>query len=213
MSISSPSADANKRSAMVRQAFRLELITLAWMTIEPAVAIASGIAAHNLTLTAFGIHSLIELASCSVLVWRLTLELQHGESFGEKAERTAYRIGGALMFALAAYVVANAGWKFWTRQGAEFSVPGLVVCVLAIPVMYFLSRRKLAVANLLASRALRTDTVENITCGRLAFVVVAALLAQLLIGAWWIDPIASLAVVWFVVREGRETWKGEACCA
>ncbi len=40
------------RTYLVRQAFRLEWFTVAWMTIEAAVAIGSGIAAHSLTLIA-----------------------------------------------------------------------------------------------------------------------------------------------------------------
>jgi divalent metal cation (Fe/Co/Zn/Cd) transporter len=197
---------------LIRQAFQLEYITLAWMTVEAVVAIGSGIAADSLTLTAFGIDSLIELASATVLVWRLTVELRHGRAFAENAERMASRIGGALLFALAAYVVAGAGWKLWMQQGAEFSLPGLIISVLAIPSMYFLSRRKLQVADALGSRALRADAVESITCGWLAFVVVAALIAQLLVAAWWVDALASFGVVWFVIREAREAWGGEGCC-
>jgi hypothetical protein len=53
---------------MIQQAFRLEYITLTWMVIEAAVAIWSGMAVDSLTLMAFGIDSLIELASASVLV-------------------------------------------------------------------------------------------------------------------------------------------------
>jgi divalent metal cation (Fe/Co/Zn/Cd) transporter len=212
MSIASLSPITDDRTALIRQAFRLEYITLAWMTIEAAVAISSGLAADSLTLTAFGIDSLIELASATILVWRLTVELRHGQAFAEKAERTASRIGAALLFALAAYVVASASWKLWIRQGAEFSLPGLVISVLAIPTMYFLSRRKLQLADALGSRALRADAVESITCGWLAFVVVGALVAQLLVGAWWVDALASLGVVWFVIREGREAWEGEDCC-
>jgi divalent metal cation (Fe/Co/Zn/Cd) transporter len=212
MTIASPSAATNDRTALIREAFRLEYITLAWMTVEAGVAIGSGFVAGSLTLMAFGIDSLIELASAAVLVWRLNVELRHGQTFAETAERTASRIGGALLFALAAYVVASAGWKLWMREGAEFSLPGLIVAVLAIPIMYFLSRRKLQIADALGSRAMRTDAIESITCGWLAFVVVAALLAQLITGAWWVDPLASLAVVWFLIREGREAWEGEECC-
>ncbi len=197
---------------MIRQAFRLEYITLAWMTIEAVVAIGSGIAADSLTMIAFGFDSVIELASAGVLLWRLTVELRHGQTFAESAELTASRIGGALLFTLAAYVVASAGRKLWMQQGADFSLPGLVVSVLAIPTMYFLSRRKLLLANALGSRALRADAVEGITCGWLAFVVVGALVAQLFVGAWWVDAVASLGIVWFVVREGREAWEGEDCC-
>jgi hypothetical protein len=127
MSVVSPSRAANERTALIRQAFRLEYITLAWMTIEAVVAISSGVAADSLTLTAFGIDSLIELASAAVLLWRLTVELRYGRLFAETAERTASRAGGALLFALAVYVVVSAGWKLWTRQGAEFSLPGLLI--------------------------------------------------------------------------------------
>jgi divalent metal cation (Fe/Co/Zn/Cd) transporter len=211
MSVARLTSTPDSRAAMIAQAFRLEYITLAWMIVEAAVAIGSGIAAGSLALTAFGIDSLIELASAVVLIWRLTAELRHGEGFGERAERIASRISGALLFALAAYVVAHAAWKLWTRQGAEFSLLGLIIGILAIPIMYLLSRRKLQVANALGSRALRADAVESITCCWLAIVVVAALTAQLFVGAWWVDPLASLAVVWFVIREGREAWAGEAC--
>jgi divalent metal cation (Fe/Co/Zn/Cd) transporter len=112
---------------------------------------------------------------------------------------------------LAAYVVAHAAWKLWARKGAEFSLLGLIISVLAIPIMYLLSRRKLQVADALGSRALRADAVESITCGWLAIVVVAALTTQLPVGTWWVDPLASRAVVRFVIREGREAWAGEAC--
>jgi divalent metal cation (Fe/Co/Zn/Cd) transporter len=212
MSVVSPSRVTDERTALIRQAFRLEYITLAWMTIEAVMAIGSGLAADSLTLTAFGIDSLIELASATVLIWRLTVELRHGQIFAEKAERAASRIGGTLLFALAAYVVASAGRKLWMQQGAEFSLSGLIVCLLAIPIMYFLASRKLQLANALGSRALRADAVESITCGWLAFVVVGALVAQLLVGAWWVDALASSGVVWFLIREGREAWEGDDCC-
>jgi divalent metal cation (Fe/Co/Zn/Cd) transporter len=203
---------AADRPGLIREAFRLEYITLAWMSIEAIVAIGSGLAAQSLVLIAFGLDSLIELASAGVLVWRLTVELRHGRTFAEAAERRAARISGALLFLLAAYVVASAGWKLLTREGGEFSLPGLIVSALSIPIMYYLSRSKLRLADALGSRALRADAVESIACGWLAFVVVAALAAQFVTGFWWIDPVASLAIVWFLVREGREAWSGGDCC-
>lgn len=201
------------RLALVRRAFFLEYVTLAWMTVEAGVAIISGIAAHSITLLAFGVDSLIELASASVLIWRLTVELRHGQSFAESAERAASRIGGALLFALAAYIVGAVGWRLWTQQGQVFSWPGLLISAAAMPVMWFLARRKLHIADALGSRALRTDAVESITCGWLSLVVVIGLLAQLMLGAWWVDSVASLAIVWLLIKEGREAWKGDDCCA
>lgn len=197
------------RRKLVRQAFFLEYVTFAWMVIEAGMAIGAGVAAHSITLLAFGIDSLIELASAVVLMWRLTVELRRGQSFAESAERAASRIGGALLFALAAYVVVAARWSPWMRQGASFSWPGLVVSLAVMPVMWVLSRRKLRIAAALGSRSLRTDAVESITCGWLSFVVVIGLVAQLALGAWWIDSVTSLAIVWLLVKEGREAWKAE----
>jgi len=153
------------------------------MVVEAGVAIGAGVVARSITLLAFGIDSLIELVSAVLLIWRLTVELKHGQDFAESAERAASRIGGALLFALSAYVVAAAGWGLWTREGQAFSWAGLVVSSAAIPIMWVLSRRKLRLAAALDSRALRTDAVESITCGWLSFAVVIGLMAQLALGA------------------------------
>jgi divalent metal cation (Fe/Co/Zn/Cd) transporter len=179
------------------------------MVVEAAIALASGLMARSISLIAFGVDSLIELASACVLIWRLTVELRRGEFFAEAAERAASRIGGALLFALAAYVVVAAGWGLWLRQGAEFSWAGLLVSLAAIPIMWLLARRKLRVAEALESRAMRADAVESITCGWLSFVVLIGLLAQLALGAWWVDAVTSLVIVWLLIKEGCEAWKGE----
>jgi divalent metal cation (Fe/Co/Zn/Cd) transporter len=197
------------RALLIRAAFRLEWLTVGWMVVEAVVALASGVKARSISLIAFGVDSLIELASACVLIWRLDAELRRGQSVAEMAERTASRIGGALLFVLAAYIVVAAGWRLWTRQGAEFSWPGLLVSLAAIPTMWFLSRRKLRLAEALGSRALRADAVESITCGWLSFVVLIGLLAQLAFGAWWVDSATSLVIVWLLIKEGREAWIGE----
>jgi divalent metal cation (Fe/Co/Zn/Cd) transporter len=75
--------------------------------------------------------------------------------------------------------------------------------------MWLLSRRKLRLADALASRALRADAMESITCGWLSFVVLIGLLAQLALGAWWVDAVTSLVIVWLLVKEGREAWTAE----
>ena len=201
-----------QRTALIQRAFRLEWITVAWMVIEGAVAIGAGVAAGSLTLMAFGLDSVIELASASVLIWRLTVELRHGRAFSERAEHTASRIGSVLLFALAAYIVAGAGWSLWTRHGEAFSLPGFIVALLAMPIMALLARRKIAVATQLGSHAMRADAAESITCGWLSLLVVVGLLADVMLGGWWVDAVTSLAIVGFVVKEAREAWSGEDCC-
>jgi divalent metal cation (Fe/Co/Zn/Cd) transporter len=203
---------ASDRAARVRQAFVLEWITVAWMIIESIVAIAAALEARSTSLLAFGIDSLIELISASVLLWRLTVELKQGQVFSEQVERTASRIGGALLYALAIYVVLSAGLNLWQGRGQDFSTAGFALTLAAIPIMWWLARRKLTIATQLGSRALRTDAVESITCGYLSGAVVVGLIAQRLLNAWWVDSITSFAIVYFVVKEAREAWYGEDCC-
>ena len=162
-----PSSPIGDRIALIRMAFRLEWLTIGWMSIEAVVALISGVAAGSLVLVAFGLDSVIELISAGVLMWRLSVELRHGQAFSEDAERLASRIGGVLLFGLAAYVVLAAGWHLWTQHGEDFSLPGLILTALAIPIALF--------------------------------------------GFWWIDSIGSLAIVWLLIKEGREAWSGECC--
>jgi divalent metal cation (Fe/Co/Zn/Cd) transporter len=61
----------------------------------------------------------------------------------------------ALLFVLAAYVLVNAAYSLWRREGQEFSPPRLILAVLAIPVMWWLARAKMRVAAQIGSRALR----------------------------------------------------------
>src|ERR1019366_7397072 len=128
-----PSSAARDRISLIRDAFRLEWLTIGWMSIEAVVALTSGVAAGSLVLTAFGLDSVIELISAGVLMWRLSVELRQGQAFSEDAERLASRIGGVLLFVLAAYVVLAAGWHLWTPHGGEVSFPGLILTGLGIP--------------------------------------------------------------------------------
>ena len=207
-----PTKSAVDRRLLIRQAFRLEWLTIGWMAIEAIVATVAGVASGSLVLIAFGLDSVVELISAGVLVWRLSVELHDGHAFSKDAEQIASRIGGALLIALAAYVVIFAGWNLWTGHTEEVSLPGFIVTLLAIPVMRYLARRKIELANQLGSRALRADAMESVTCGWLSVVAVISLGAQALSGIWWIDGVGSLAIVWLLIREGREAWQGE-CCA
>jgi len=202
------------RLPLIHEAFRLEWLTIGWMTVEAVVSIVAGVTAGSLVLVAFGLDSVIELASAGVLMWRLSVELRHGQVFSERAERIASRIGGALLFALAAYVTVAAVWHLWKGAGEEFSWPGFIVALVAIPAMRYLAHRKISIAEKIGSRALRADGMEAVTCGWLSLVVVVSLAAQWLVGAWWIDGVGALAIVWLLVKEGREAWFGgrESCC-
>jgi divalent metal cation (Fe/Co/Zn/Cd) transporter len=163
-----------------------------------------------LSLIAFGADSVIELASAGVLLWRLDIEMRRSAEFPERIEQRASRIGGALLFVLATYVVVSAGYGLWVREGQEFSTAGLVLALLAIPIMWWLARAKMRVSDQIGSRALRSDAVESITCSYLSGVVVIGMIVQFFApGWWWVDSVTSLVIVVLLVKQGREAWKGE----
>lgn len=200
-------ASTESRATLVGSALRVEWITLAWMIIEAMVALWAGLAARSILVLAFGVDSLIELFSATVLLWRLVVELRRGRDFPEHVERLTSRIAGGLLFLLAVYVIASAGWSLWAQRSAEFSMAGFVVSIAAIPIMLVLSRRKLQIAEGLGSRALRADAIESVTCAWLAGAVVIGLAAQVFFKAWWIDAAAALCIVPLLVREGLEAWE------
>jgi len=134
-----------------------------------------------------------------------------GEYFPSAPNAWRVAAEGALLFLLAAYITVAAVWRLWNGTGEEFSWPGFIVALIAIPAMRYLARRKISIAQTIGSPALRADAIEAVTCGWLSLVVVISLAAQWLLGAWWIDGIGSLAIVWFLVKEGREAWSGDEC--
>jgi divalent metal cation (Fe/Co/Zn/Cd) transporter len=79
--------------------------------------------------------------------------------------------------------------------------------------MPILAGYKLRVAARLNSRALRADAVESIVCGYLAIVLIVGLAATRILGWWWLDSVAALALIPFIIKEAREAVRGEDCCS
>jgi len=92
------------------------------------------------------------------------------------------------------------------------SVWGILIGLVAKIGMPILAGYKLKVAARLNSRALRADAMEAITCGYLSIVLIVGLAATRLFGWWWLDSVAALALIPFLVKEGRAAVKGDGCC-
>ena len=205
-----------ERSSELRAALRLEIATIVWMIIEAAAALAAGIVARSLLLVAFGIDSVIELASAVVVFRRFRIE-SHGEfasalDDARAIERKTARIAGYLLFLLSAYVLVQAGFGLLTRHAAETSPVGIAVAIIAAIGMPLLAKAKLRVAKRIDSRALRADAMETLTCGYLAWVLLAGLALNAVTHWWWIDSVASLAIISLLIREGFEAISGDQCC-
>lgn len=184
------------------------------MLIEAFGSIVAGAAAGSLLLIAFGIDSLIELASAFLLLWRLNLELRNEGQFKsvEQAEERAGRIGAVLLGLLALYVVLDAGYGLWRHQGADKSLVGIGIAIIAATAMPGLAKKKLAIADAIQSSALRADAMETFTCGYMSRFLLLGLVANLALGWWWLDSIAALTLVPLLIKEAREAYSGSCSC-
>ncbi len=207
---------ANNRAADVRLALALTYLTLVWMTIEGAASLWLGHASHSLLLEAFGIDSVVELFSAGVLLWRLQIEAsgRANEATVEAVERRASRMVGYTLYILAAYVVLNSAYGlFFAHRVTDTheSAWGILIGLVAKIGMPILAGFKLKVAARLNSRALRADAMEAITCGYLSLVLMGGLAATRLFGWWWLNFVAALVLIPFLIKEGKEAISGECC--
>lgn len=193
------------RGANLRAGVWVEWVTVAWMFIEIGVSIGAAVASGSVALMAFGLDSGIELISAGVLLWRLGLERQGGdEERTERAERRAAGIVGWTLMLLALYVVGSAVWSLLHHLAPTTSPWGIGIAVGAVVVMPILVVVKRRVAARIGSAALKADAAEGIVCTYMAAVLLIGLLVRALTGWWWVDPLVALAIVYFIVSEGRE---------
>jgi divalent metal cation (Fe/Co/Zn/Cd) transporter len=197
--------DTSLRSSAIRRGVRLEWFTVLWMAAEAVLAIGAGIAARSVLLTAFGADSLIELLSGGTLLWRLRIEAAGGdEARVETVERRAEWISAALLILLCVYVAVTAIGGLVLRIQPERSWLGVAVSAAAVIVMPWLAARKRAANQTIQSSALRADIAESITCAYLAGVTLAGTAIDALTGLWWVEYIAALLLLWWLVPEARE---------
>jgi len=204
------------RADAIRLALLLTYITIGWMTIEGAASLLLGWTSKSLLLEAFGIDSVIELFSAAVLLWRLRVEASGAASAerAEEVERHASRYVGYSLYTLVGYIVLNSGYGLLIAKritDTHESVWGILIGLIAKIGMPILAAYKLKVAAQLNSRALRADAVESITCGYLSIVLIIGLAATRLLGWWWLDSAAALALIPFLIKEARAAVRGECC--
>jgi divalent metal cation (Fe/Co/Zn/Cd) transporter len=190
---------------LVRQARLAQSLTAAWMVVELTAALAAGIAAHSVALTAFGIDSGIEIFTALVVLRQLLLRTERasGEELDAR-ERQASRLVGWGLYTLIVYIVVSAGVSLILAGRPEASTPGLVLAAAVLCVMPVLWRWRLGLARRLHSAALRADAACSLVCIYLSAVLLGGLLLNRLAGWWWADPVAALAMVWWIHGEARE---------
>lgn len=203
-----PSPD--RRAQLARRVRLLVAATITYNVVEAIVAITAGTIASSTALIGFGLDSVIEVSSAAAVAWQFSAR---DHALREAREKTALRIIAVSFFALAAYVTIDSLRALTGTGEAQHSTPGIVLAALSLAVMPFLSAAQRRAGRELGSASAVADSKQTLLCTYLSAVLLAGLLANSLFGWSWADPIAALVIAAVAVKEGREAWRGDNCCA
>ncbi|MEV7008838.1 cation transporter [Streptosporangium sp. NPDC051022] len=196
-----------RRAALHRRIRLLVSATITYNVIEAVVAVTAGTIASSGALVAFGLDSVIEIASAAAVAW------QFSGRDPEARERVALRVIALSFFALAAYVTLDSVLTLTGAAEAEHSTAGIVIAALSLAVMPFLSAAQRRAGRELGSASAVADSRQTMLCTYLSGVLLVGLLLNSLLGWSWADPLAALVIAAVAVKEGREAWRGDTCCA
>ncbi|WP_081793566.1 cation transporter [Intrasporangium chromatireducens] len=204
--LSSPSVLA-RRAVLARRVRLLVAATITYNVIEAVIALWAGRAASSTALIGFGLDSVIEVSSAAAVAW------QFSGRDPEAREKVALRVIAWSFFALAAYVTVEAVRSLVGAGEAEHSTVGLVLAAVSLLVMPGLSYAQRRAGRELGSRSAVADSKQTLLCTYLSAVLLVGLAVNSLFGWSWADPVAALVIAAVAVKEGREAWKGDSCCA
>jgi len=198
---------AENTGSLFRTALLLEYFTVGYNIIEAVLSIFFGNAASSISLIGFGLDSVVESLSGSVLIWRLRT---HGHVSGEEeevVEKKARKFVAITFLLLGIYVVFESVTRLVGHESSQPSLAGMVIAVFSIIIMPVLAWRKYTIGNRIGSEALIADSKETITCAFLSVALLTGLAANYFFGFWQADPIVGLIIAIFLFWEGYESWK------
>jgi divalent metal cation (Fe/Co/Zn/Cd) transporter len=195
----------------LRQARRAKLLSwasLAYMAVEGLVAITAGVVAGSIALIGFGIDSAIEGFASVVIVWRFT----GSRTLSHAAEDRAQKLVAIQFFLLAPYVAVESIRTLVDGSHPQQSIVGIILAASSLVVMPWLGRAKQRIGSRIGSSATASEGKQNLLCAYLAAALLVGLVGNALFGAWWLDALVGLLIAAGAIQEGREAWRGDACC-
>ncbi|MGW3892352.1 cation transporter [Micromonospora chokoriensis] len=196
-----------RRQVLARRVRLLVAATIAYNIVEAAVAITAGTMASSTALIGFGLDSIIEVTSAAAVAW------QFAGPDPQAREKITLRVIAVSFFALAAYVTVESVRALVGGAEAEHSGVGLALAALSLAIMPVLSYAQRRAGRELGSRSAVADSKQTLLCTYLSAVLLLGLGVNSLFGWSWADPVAALVIAAVAVKEGREAWRGDTCCA
>jgi divalent metal cation (Fe/Co/Zn/Cd) transporter len=199
-----------RRSVLARRVRWLVAVTISYNVVEAAVAIAAGTVASSTALVGFGLDSVIEVSSAAAVAWQFSAR---DHAVREARERAALRVIAVSFFVLAAYVTVESVRALAGAAEAAHSTVGIVLAAVSLAVMPGLSYAQRRAGRELGSASAVADSKQTLLCTYLSAVLLVGLGLNSLFGWTWADPVAALVIAAIAVKEGRNAWRGDTCCA
>lgn len=193
-------AQAETGGALLRRGLGLEYLTLGWNVVGVVVLAIAAVASGSVALAGFGVDSLIEIVASSVVVWELRGE-QHS-----RREQFALRIIAVAFALLAVYIAVQATVALAGGAHPRRSTLGVAWLAVTIVAMLALASGKHRTGARLQNRVLMTEARVTVIDGALAGAVLIGVALNAAFGWWWADPLSSLVILVYGVREAIHAW-------
>lgn len=191
------------QTVLLKRGLLLEYLTLGWNVVGVILVVLAAYAARSVALAGFGLDSLIEIFASVVVVWQL-------KGINLNRERLALRLIGIAFIALIIYIVAQLLVTFLTGTHPATSIGGIVWIAATFIAMLLLASGKRNTGKKLQNEVLLTEGRVTLVDAYLAGAVLVGLVLNSLFGWWWADPLASLVIVYYGIREASHALRESA---
>lgn len=195
-------------------ALALALFTIFYNILEGLISIAFGVSDESLALFGFGVDSFIEVMSGVGILVMVNRIRKYPNTSRTPFEVSALKVTGSAFYLLAAGLGVTAIYNVLTGHKPETTIPGLVISLISIAVMWALVAGKRKVGRTLNSMPILADANCTMVCIYMSIVLLAASLIYQLTGFGFVDSLGAIGLIYFSVNEGRESFekaKGLEC--
>jgi divalent metal cation (Fe/Co/Zn/Cd) transporter len=188
----------------------LALFTIFYNLAEGLISIFFGISDEALTLFGFGVDSFIEVMSGIGILAMVLRIRQNPETPRSQFEKTALRVTGTSFYLLAIGLGATAIYNLFSAHKPETTLPGLIISIVSIVVMWLLVIGKRKVGRTIESSPILADANCTMVCIYMSFVLLASSVIYAVTGFGFVDSIGALGLIYFSYSEGKESFEKAA---
>ncbi len=185
----------------------LAFFTIFYNIVEGLVSIIFSVSDESLALFGFGVDSFIEVMSGIGILVMVNRIRKNPQTSRTPFEITALRVTGTAFYILAVGLGVTAFYNIITNHKPETTLPGLVISIISIAVMWALVMGKRKVGRALNSMPILADANCTMVCIYMSVVLLVSSFIYQLTGFGFVDSLGAAGLIYFSFNEGRESFE------